>query len=244
MPPESENADSPRTCERAALADEPRHRYERKFCLDTQSRHEVESALLLHRAMFREIHHERWVNNIYFDSHDLRAYRAAVSGQAERMKARVRWYGRLFGPVDSATLELKRKYGMVGSKERYSLESFVLDGEFDHDTLTEVFRRSIRSDAVLLQMSVLEPTLLNRYRRRYFQSAEGRLRVTIDSDMEYRPVDRRRNAWSSVYEDPSATVLEIKYDAEDEHRLSELLGHFPFRVTKKSKYVSGILALQ
>jgi hypothetical protein len=223
--------------------DQPRYRYERKFCWDGVTFHEVESVLLLHPAMFREIYHERWVNNIYLDSLGLRQFQAAVAGHGERAKARVRWYGPLFGTVSAAKLEIKRKSGMVGAKQLFPLASFVLDARFDHATLSEVFQRSIPSAAILTQLSDLEPALLNRYRRRYYQSADGRLRVTIDTDLEYRPVDRRGNTWSTVREDTASTILEIKYDAEDEHRLDELIGHFPLRVTKKSKYVSGIMAV-
>ena len=65
-----------------------------------------------HPALFSEIYHERCVN-IYFDTPAFDYYEANVRGQAERIKARVRWYGKLLGKIKRPVLEIKRKHGLV-----------------------------------------------------------------------------------------------------------------------------------
>ena len=49
-------------------------RYERKFIISQLDRHHVETLIKNHPAMFSEIFHERSVNNIYFDTHQLKHY--------------------------------------------------------------------------------------------------------------------------------------------------------------------------
>ena len=47
------------------------YRYERKFIIPSLSEQMVEILVKLNPAMFSEIFHRRYVNNIYFDSIDL-----------------------------------------------------------------------------------------------------------------------------------------------------------------------------
>ena len=50
------------------------YRYERKFFITSSTIDQVEQILKLHSSMFNEIYHERNINNIYFDTHQLRNY--------------------------------------------------------------------------------------------------------------------------------------------------------------------------
>ena len=43
-------------------------RYERKFFISQLTKFEVESMIRIHPAVFSEIYHKRFVNNIYFDT--------------------------------------------------------------------------------------------------------------------------------------------------------------------------------
>ena len=61
-------------------------RYERKFVIEGHYRAHVESMIKLHPAMFSEIFHERFVNNIYFDSMNMDNYLENELGTIERGK--------------------------------------------------------------------------------------------------------------------------------------------------------------
>ena len=86
-------------------------RYERKFFISGLKKEDIEFMVKLHPAIFREIYHERTVNNLYFDSYEMKSYLDNVSGNSQRAKVRIRWYGDLFGIIEKPVLEVKIKRG-------------------------------------------------------------------------------------------------------------------------------------
>ena len=107
------------------------YRYEKKFLINELSKYEVESIVKLHPAMFSEIFHERSVNNIYFDTHQLKNYFENIEGETNRAKVRVRWYGSLFGVIKNPILEVKVKKGLLGRKYSSNFDQFSLNKELD-----------------------------------------------------------------------------------------------------------------
>jgi hypothetical protein len=137
-------------------------------------------------------------------------------------------------------LEFKIKHGLVNCKEQYALDSFSVDRSLTIRTLRELFRRANLPVMLEQDLLKLEPALVNRYRRNYFRSADQIVRATIDSDLEYIAVSRSRNRFFSRSRDQNGNVLELKYDPKDDHQVSDYTQHFPFRMTRSSKYVMGI----
>ena len=87
----------------------------------------------------------------------------------------------------------------------------------------------------------LRPTLLNTYLRSYFISADGRFRLTVDRTMNFHSFNARNLPHRQAVKD-DAVILEIKYEAEDDHDyLSWISQRLPFRLGKNSKYVNGLL---
>ncbi len=214
-------------------------RYERKLVSYTLGPREVEALIRLHPALFREIHRERSVNNIYFDTPFLDGYHDNVSGVPDRLKCRIRWYGKLFGPVERPVLELKRKRGFVGHKLGQPLPPFTLDEGF---VAKGLFDGAALSERLQLYLATLRPTLLNRYRRRYYLSADGRFRLTLDWELEFHRIAAHSNAFAECVRRPQRVILEVKYE-RDTKGAAEITGRFPFRLSRSSKYVVGIDAL-
>ncbi len=218
-----------------------RFRYERKFFVEETDKHTVERMLRFHPAIFSEIYHERFVNNIYFDSMNLRAYQENLMGATERVKFRIRWYGRLLGDIEKPTLELKIKNNMLGAKLSYPLKQFRLDENFSRRLLQkEIFPHSDLPGWLVEGLKLLEPSLLNRYRRKYFLSADKRYRLTIDTDMEFYRIKHQKNSFAEKVGIGDCIVLELKYPREDDDDAERITNNLPFRMTKNSKYVSGI----
>jgi hypothetical protein len=217
-------------------------RYERKFVVSHLSRHEIESIVKLHPAMFSEVHHQRFVNNIYFDTVNGSSYFDSADGIGERLKVRVRWYGDLLGYIGEPVLELKMKRGLLGSKARFPLDPFHLA-----DTCTvqtqQMFESAELPSALLERLRAFRCSLLNRYSRRYFESANRRFRLTIDVDMEFIRVDPGGCLFVQRVIDRDNTIVELKYASEDDERARFVASRFPFRMTKSSKYVSGLQRL-
>ena len=74
-------------------------RYERKFLIESFDITELEQVVKENSFLFSEIFHERKVNNIYLDSCELDSYHHNESGISNRVKYRVRWYGKFFGLI-------------------------------------------------------------------------------------------------------------------------------------------------
>lgn len=224
----------------AAAAESRPFRCERKFLVEDLEAHEVESVVRLHPALFREIYPPRWVNNIYLDTFDARSYTDNVDGLRDRVKVRVRWYGELFGPIGEPVLELKIKRGLLGRKEVYRLAGFALEPGFDLQVLDTALAGPGLPEGVREHLKGLLPFLLNRYRRRYFLSADGRIRLTLDGEREFYSVKARNNTFCARHRNATTTILELKHAPEWAERAAEIATRLPVRMTKSSKYVQGL----
>ena len=223
------------------LFDRDHLRYERKFVISALSKYEVESIVKLHPAIFSEIYYERTVNNLYFDSTGMTNYSDNVVGNSQRLKVRIRWYGDLFGIVEKPVLEIKLKTGYLGSKISYPLDSFTISREFSIDTISQIFKNSSHIPVIIKQDLIrLSFSLLNNYRRKYFVSANRKFRITIDSSMQFFEISPLNNTFLHKSVDYISTILELKYDAEQDDYAENITKHFPFRMTKSSKYVTGV----
>ncbi|MEL6863298.1 MAG: polyphosphate polymerase domain-containing protein [Bacteroidota bacterium] len=204
-------------------------RYERKYKVEEISKSLVEEVIRLHPASFRKIYPDRQINNIYFDTPGLTAYKENVMGIASRKKYRVRWYGDDPHQVQSPKLEIKIKSNQLGYKESMNVAPFELN---QLRPLKEQIRR-------LFPHMVLHPVLLNAYRRSYYGTSDGRYRITIDEHLRYCSLLKTLQFTYFSIEDPSI-VTELKYDAHLDNDVDAIMQHLPFRQTKSSKYVSGV----
>ncbi len=216
------------------------YRYERKFVVSELTKYQIEHMVKLHPYMFSEIHHQRFVNNIYLDTFDKKSYFDAVNGLSVRVKVRIRWYGDLFGEVKKPVLELKIKEGLCGSKKLFFLDTFSINDNFKMDNILNVLKKSNIPDVLKVNLISLEGSLLNRYKRKYFLSADRKYRITIDSEMESYQLKVKSNNFSYHTIDFMNTVLELKYEQKHDELAQKITGFFPFRLSKSSKYTSGI----
>lgn len=218
-------------------------RYERKCRIDTLTKEEVESVLKFHPAIFREIYRERRVNNIYLDSFDLAHYFDNVNGVSRRLKVRIRWYDDTFGFIKNPVLELKLKHNMHIGKISYPLKSFTVDKGFSIKELRQAIKDSrVHPDLVSYLVS-LRLVFLNSYIRRYFLSADQKYRVTVDSDTRIYKLAPHHNEFLCSSSNSDEIILEIKYNRPDDEGIDRITNHFPFRLTRNSKYVNAVSEL-
>jgi hypothetical protein len=182
------------------------------------------------------------VNNIYFDTFDQFAYAENLSGASARSKVRFRWYGEGEDP-EKGTLEVKRRRSSVGWKLSYRTGPVPLV-----DVPWLRFRRTLREelsgDARIWLDANPQPILINRYRRRYFLSRDGRVRLTVDWDQ--RVYDQRLCATPNLTRRanlPDTLVVELKFDREDRKLANRYAQGIPIRLSRNSKYVIGVQAI-
>jgi len=215
------------------------YRYEKKFVLQGIELKKIEEIIKNNPSMFKEIYYERQINNIYLDTLDLRNYYENVFGHSERIKIRIRWYGKMFGLVKNPVLEFKIKKNKLGEKKSFKLKNFILDEKFDYPALKKVFAESSLPSEVVETLKRVFPSLLSSYKRRYFISSDKSSRITLDYHMEFFKINKRVNLFVNKTKN-NKIILELKVPYEKFEKAREITQHFPFRLSANSKYVSGI----
>ena len=132
---------------------------------------------------------------------------------------------------------------MVGSKEAYNVAPFRVEPGMGAAEISGALEASNLPAVALRELRGFEPVLLNRYQRNYFVSADGEYRITLDHDLEYFRFDRRDNKFKAHVRDRESTVVELKYSGDISHLDDRVAGYFPFRVTRMSKFVTGMQAV-
>jgi hypothetical protein len=215
-------------------------RYERKYVAKGLDRAQVEGMLLRHPALFYEPYPPRFVNNIYLDTIEFANYGDNLAGAAERTKIRLRWYHDLFRHVDDGILEFKIKQGLVGWKEQYAFPPFTFQAGFTGRDFIDWVATGSLPPEVRLRLMLQRPSLVNRYRRSYFATRDGRFRVTVDTDLMYYKVNRLSNRFLVRREERDTLILELKYDQANSQGAARISSRFPLRLSRNSKYARGV----
>ncbi len=215
-------------------------RYERKFLAERMTPAEVLHIVRRHPAMFREPYPPRSVNNVYLDTPALGDYHDHVRGVANRAKLRIRWYGPSGVTLDEPVLEHKLKRGLVGGKVSHPLPLIRLAAG-EPLSVTDAVRNCPEAPATLRAAARSRiPSLVNRYQRRYFVSADGHFRLTVDWDLQF--ADFRRFAAGGPFSAADfAVIIELKYSPACAGSAAAVVANsLPFRLARCSKYVLGI----
>ncbi|MEM7167499.1 MAG: VTC domain-containing protein [Planctomycetota bacterium] len=247
----SANGETPTGAQRSALrqsATPPADptagfRYEVKYTCDELDRAALEGEIRCLHAMFRPAHPTRAVNSIYFDSVALRDLHDNVAGLPDRSKMRLRWYGN--DPRSAqTTLEYKLKRGLLGTKQTVQIPDAI--------DLTTIDWRTLRDQITAADLGALEPmfreanqaTALVRYKRDYYVSANGHVRLTLDRAVQvFDQLGRSGvNLRWPLPEEP-VVIVELKTAAEHRHHLVDVCQEFPLRPSAHSKYSTGMLGL-
>ncbi|MEL7534792.1 MAG: polyphosphate polymerase domain-containing protein [Bacteroidota bacterium] len=210
-------------------------RYERKFRIEHMSAAALQQLLQLHPAAFYELYPDRQINNIYLDTPQLTTWNDNIYGVNQRKKYRIRWYGQDLREIRSAKLEQKIKHNELGTKKSYAISGFRMED------IEQVCQELPQIDP---SFPLLVPSLINTYQRSYLMSFDGRFRLTIDRDMCFYPYSGTLSSGSGELNEPmrdAALILEIKYEAADDSLVEQITQHLPFRQSRHSKYVTGIL---
>ena len=216
------------------------YRYERKFLIENSRPQSVEGVVHLHPASFYRIYWPRFINNIYLDTSRFVNYRNAVDGSANRLKARIRWYGDLFSPSCSPRFEIKGKDGYVSYKSVYPLKDFDFARGIDTLCISNLLDTSELSSEIRCYLAYTRPVLVNRYQRKYWRSRDGRYRLTLDHNISYSGFSSFENQNLQSYVEATSVILEIKYNLTEDLHFADIANQFPFRQSRSSKYVAGI----
>ena len=213
------------------------YRYERKFIVPVSLRHNIIYLISENPGNFSEIYEKRQINNIYLDTLNYDFLKDNINGNTRRKKIRIRWYGNLYGNVQ-ATLEIKIKSGLVGTKISFKLPSININQDINIQDFRSILKSSELPKNILSEVLLLDFTLLNSYSRKYFLSSCKKIRLTYDSNLYYYNIKNYNNIDLYSIKDPS-NIIELKYNQSEDNIVSKISNSFPFRMSRNSKYVNG-----
>ncbi len=218
-------------------------RYEIKIPIEQSSLAEVCLWLRLHPENFSPHFPQRRVNNIYFDSPDLTSVDENLSGQGERRKLRLRWYGNN-DCVTQGNWEIKCKERNLGWKVTQPVGHQIQLSAMNWPEVLTILKTNAW-DAVEMHLAHSNwPTLINSYDRLYYLSWDKSIRATLDFHQVF--YDQRLSGTPNLtrplpYPYRDSIVLEFKAQEASHDQLAEIVQHLPAQVTKNSKYVNGML---
>jgi len=207
-------------------------RYELKYVCDDLDPAYCHQIIRNHPSSFSTSFPDRRINNIYLDSPLRQSFLQNVNGVANRIKYRIRWYGNSWDLIQGAQLEFKIKQNHLGDKRRVELPDFKLG---DLPALIAENRTSWGlEDGVY-------PVSKNSYHRSYYEDFTNQFRITIDSEIHF-------GLFMEVFNEPatpfSSTIIELKYSQGLKQQADFVQQYLPWRRTKFSKYVEGLIVAQ
>ncbi|MBJ22490.1 MAG: VTC domain-containing protein [bacterium] len=218
-------------------------RFEVKFVGSGNSLDVIRPWIRTHPAAFGEPFPPRVVNNVYYDTHSLGAFAENLVGASVREKVRLRWYGPGNRIADKGTLEIKLRKNKLGWKLSYPLEDMPRAGESWRRAQSRI-REQLPLDARIHFDAHPMPALINRYDRTYLLSADGVIRLTVDTNLQ--AFDQRYGQgpdFRKPVELPDMLVVEFKFAPQDRKRAMKVLEGMPLRVSRSSKYAMACTAM-
>lgn len=217
----------------------PALRYEKKMIFESLRLGEVRSWVYAHPDAFQVAYPPRQVNNIYFDTVDRFFMAKHIDGVGNRAKFRFRWYGESW-QIPEGQLEIKKKMGHVGYKITHPVRRAINLPQLKWQEIMELLKSESSNEFSSL-LDNLTPALINQYQREYYESADRKIRVTLDYDIR---------AFSQTFGlSPNLTfpqlsvddvIIEMKVAQEDHQRMADSLAEFPLRCLQNSKYLNGM----
>ena len=200
----------------------------------------LEKNLLLSDLSFYQPFPPRFINSLYFDSYDLASIDESLNGSSLRTKIRCRWYGDLI-QKGKVTLELKKKQGHISwkllKKDIFTVNAFSKNWD-------DFMYPDIMSGLTTIGLSSHNqfPSSIVRYRRKYFISSDGKIRVTIDDQLQF--FDQRLSSEPNVKISENShlgIVLEVKLQETDSNMLPLISNAINFIPSRFSKYCESLI---
>ena len=219
-------------------------RYEIKFVANELELNKILNWINNHSAKFVSPYPNRQVNNIYFDTYNYSCYEENLSGASSRAKVRYRWYGASQFP-EKGVLEVKLKRNFFGWKLNYKIGDLKSCGFKNWRDVKKTISQQLSSDGKVWMNQYPQPVLINSYKRQYFVSNDGNIRVTVDTNQQ--AFDQRMSSvpnFKSGAHIAKNLVVEFKFDPIDRDIASNFMQSIPIRVSRHSKYVLGVHAIK
>jgi hypothetical protein len=209
-------------------------RYEKKYVITPVELKKFIASLALSSFRFQKLHPPRFVNSIYLEHPNYSSLNDNLAGHNERIKYRIRWYGKLLNDIKGANLEGKIKINNLGTKIRHTLPDFEIKDEFDWKVIKENFKKSKTNLSHIL--GHYRPVTLIRYLRNYYATPDKNFIITVDTELENYPLLSKKILSISKFLHRDMAIIEVKYDQKKKEKFDMLNKDITFPLSKNSKY--------
>ena len=217
-------------------------RIEVKFIGDELEYQRLRTWIRIHPSGFRQPYSPRRINNVYFDPHSHTSLETSLDGSSERWKVRYRWYGQSPLPAPGK-LEIKCKRNVYGWKLSFPANVTIERSQSQWHQTVHKLTAELPPVARLWLQQAPRPLLINRYEREYFETSDGHVRLTLDTDESV--YDQRYGSTINTERPsniPRLIIVEVKCSREFRQQASDIIQSLPLRVSRHSKFVKGVLA--
>jgi|TARA_B110000114_G_scaffold184737_1_gene229279 SPX domain protein involved in polyphosphate accumulation len=207
-------------------------RVEKKFVFGKYQNDLVEKILLINN--FSKIYPDREISSIYLDTLNFDFAKDNINGVSERKKIRIRWYN---DDLEKIYLEEKNKRNFYVWKKISKIDIHTNKDNLIKDIKDYFFK----SKKILDNNYNYNFILKTNYKRNYWLSNNGKIRATIDTEINASPADDS----TKVIQLPE-TILEFKFSPESEIFFRDFLSqkNLNLRSKKYSKYIQSFIALE
>ena len=197
-----------------------------------------ESAIKLSRLSFYNPYPARQINSIYFDDYSYSSLVDSIEGNSLRTKRRIRWYGAKKNKI-KGTLEIKKKEGIFSWKHLQKNKIFINPEAKSWNEMIEQKGDSKTVDTLLLNHA---PKSIVSYSRQYLCSFDGKVRITIDQDLQsFAQNSPRGPNFDQVRKHYNYMIIEVKVSSKNEHLIELVRKEIPFTPRRFSKYCESLL---
>ena len=180
-------------------------------------------------------HASNIINNLYFDSIDLKNYHLHINGNLDRYKIRVRWYAKQFQKDGNFYLEVKRRINkkIIKNKILLPIKSTKEFKNFDFGYYINKLNDKNNFEKRKLNF---KPILFNIYKRFYYFYRKKNNRITVDTNLTF---SNCHNFDSTFYKSTEIKVLEYKFE---NNNLNPLISSKNLKLMSQnfSKYLFGL----
>ena len=205
-------------------------RIEKKFVFGKYQNDFIEKLLLINN--FSNIHPDRNISSIYLDTLNFNFANDNINGVSQRKKLRIRWYNQ---DLENLFFEEKNKRNFYVWKNITKLNISANKNKLI-DNL-KIFLSKNKN----MNNHNYNFILKTNYKRNYWLSNNGKIRATIDTEINTSPA----NNFLKIITLPE-TILEFKFSPDLEYYFRDFFSkqNLNVRSMKYSKYIQSFIALE
>jgi SPX domain protein involved in polyphosphate accumulation len=227
-------------------------RTEKKYILDSTTAEILKSQIRYYVPRDEKAMLSPHISSVYYDNAAWKCYREHITRVNPRFKVRIREYDNYDKYFARAFLEIKKKENSVSLKERIRIIPSVGENGAGYisspgtpsgllinaESRNNVYYRI--TDAI--KNYKLEPVTKVDYSREAFESEDGTLRITFDSDLVFHAIQNNHTApvTGEYAMDENVKIMEIKFSGRMPQWLKQMLKSNKLSNARFSKYCASV----